>query len=121
MFFSAPAESAHISALMQQYALAYPSIRFSITSEGRQTFQSPGSGELRDAGTCVYGAEVSRTLLPVGLEPADAVHLPEADELEVYGYVSPPVVSRANRAAMHFFINRRSVVPRSPASRPRAH
>ena len=107
---SAPAESAHISALMQQYALAYPGIRFSVSSEGRLTFQSPGSGELREAAACVYGAEVSRALLPVGLEPGEADPLfPEEGRIEVYGYVTPPAQSRSNRGAMHFFINRRAV------------
>lgn len=107
---SAPAESAHISALMQQYALAYPGIRFSVASEGRLTFQSPGTAELREAAACVYGAEVSRALLPVGLEPGEDDPLfPDEGHMEVYGYVTPPAQSRSNRGAMHFFINRRAV------------
>src|SRR5215212_8029417 len=44
---SAPAESAHIAALVQQYALAHPQIRFTLANEGRVTFQSPGDGDLR--------------------------------------------------------------------------
>src|SRR3954449_11285368 len=67
---SAPAEGAYIAALLQQYALAHSHIRFSLTSEGRLTFQSPGDGVLRQAAVCVYGPEVARQLLPVGLEPS---------------------------------------------------
>ncbi len=115
-FLKSPqAESAHITALVQQYALAHPSVRFSLTNEGRQTFQSPGSGDLRAAAVCVYGAEVARLLLPVGLDPDEGE--PEADTLpnmgvSVHGYISPPAVSRSNRQAMHFFINRRAVQSR---------
>src|SRR5919197_1110473 len=68
---SAPAESAYIAALVQQYSLAHPAICFTLTNEGRQTFRSPGSGDLREAALCVYGAEVARALLPVGLEPEE--------------------------------------------------
>ncbi len=111
---SAPAESAYIAGLVQQYALAHPSIRFMLTSEGRPTFQSPGNGELREATACVYGAEVSRSLLPVGLEPSDDQEVTAAspDGITVYGYASPPAVSRSNRSAMHFFINSRAVQSR---------
>ncbi len=110
---SAPAEAAHISALVQQYALAHPGIRFTLVNEGRVTFQSPGDGELRAAAMCVYGSDVGRALLPVGLSPGeheeDEDELLASDGLEVYGYVSPPVHSRSNRQAMHFFVNTRAV------------
>src|SRR5438477_11894065 len=112
---SAPAESAHIAALVQQYALAHPGICFTLSNEGRQTFRSPGSGDLREAALCVYGAEVARALLPVGLEPDASGDLGEREptsEVTVYGYVSPPAVSRSNRSAMHFFVNRRGVQSR---------
>ena len=113
---SAPAEAAHISALAQQYALAHPGIKFSLTNENRLSFQSPGDGDLRAASLAVYGPEVARALLPVGLEPAEDVEeferaFPSAG-LQVYGYVSPPAVSRSNRQAMHFFVNRRAVQSR---------
>jgi DNA mismatch repair protein MutL len=110
---SAPAEAAHISALVQQYALAHPGIRFTLVNEGRVTFQSPGDGDLRSAAMCVYGSEVGRALLPVGLDPGEDT-VDEAEELissglDVYGYVSPPAHSRSNRQAMHFFVNTRAV------------
>jgi DNA mismatch repair protein MutL len=67
----------------------------------------------------VYGPEVARALLPVGLEPGDeGIEPDEFDEMlpsagvQVYGYVSPPAHSRSNRQAMHFFINRRAVQSR---------
>ncbi len=116
---SQQSEAAYIAGLVQQYALAHPTIRFSLTNEGRLTFQAPGSTDLRGAAISVYGAEVARALLPVGmepdeldeedLEPQDASPVPG---LTVYGYVSPPAISRSNRQAMHFFVNRRAVQSR---------
>jgi DNA mismatch repair protein MutL len=113
---SAPAEAAHISGLVQQYALAHPGIRFTLVNEGRVTFQSPGDGDLRSASLCVYGSDVGRALLPVGFEPGSAEEMEGSypiedlvDGLQVYGYVSPPAHSRSNRQAMHFFVNTRAV------------
>ena len=113
-FLKSPqAEAAHIAALVQQYALAHPRVRFSLTNEGRQTFQSPGDGDLRTAASCVYGTEVARAFLPVGLEPLDeGGEWDSLIDLAVYGYVSPPAHSRSNRQAMLFFVNRRAIQSR---------
>jgi len=119
-FLKSPqAEAAHITALVQQYSLAHPSIRFTLTNEGRLSFQSSGDGDLRAAAMSVYGPDVARALLPVGLEPGDeGIEPDEFDEMlpsagvQVYGYVSPPAHSRSNRQAMHFFINKRAVQSR---------
>ena len=111
---SAQAEGAHITALVQTYALAHPGVTFSLTNEGRLTFQSPGSGDLRAAAMSVYGPEAARALLPVGLEPDEDEDW-EAISNEgvlVYGYVAPPSMSRSNRQAMHFFVNGRAVQSR---------
>jgi DNA mismatch repair protein MutL len=138
---SAAAEAAHVTALVQQYALAYPAIRFLLVSDGKQVFASPGNGDLRDAIRQVYGQEIAQVMLPVGrlpdTEPAlsddpfadwlDPEALPgprrapqaapaapvstEEDEqgVQVWGYVSPPAVSRTNRQAQHFFVNGRAI------------
>lgn len=112
-FLKSPqAEGAHIAALVQQYALAHPTLRFTLTSDGRQTFQSPGDGDLRTASACVYGPEVARSFLPVGVEPETSGDWDSLLDLEVYGYVSPPAYSRSNRQAMLFFVNRRAIQSR---------
>ncbi len=111
---SAQAEGAHISALVQSYALAHPAVTFSLTNEGRLTFQSPGNSDLRAAAMSVYGPEVARALLPVGLEPDEDEDWEaiSSEGVRVYGYVAPPLMSRSNRQAMHFFVNGRSVQSR---------
>jgi DNA mismatch repair protein MutL len=137
---SGQAEGAHITAQVQGYALAHPAIKFSLTNEGRLTFQSPGDGDLRSAAMSVYGPEVARSLLPVGIEPEDDASddipprafqgdrserssaaagdetgyalLTTSNPIVVYGYVSPPALSRSNRQAQHFYINGRAVQSR---------
>jgi DNA mismatch repair protein MutL len=106
---SAPAEAANITALVQSYAMAHPHVRFTLSNEGRATFASPGDGDLRSAAFSVYGSDTGRALLPVGVEPEFEV---EGADLSVWGYCSPPVHSRSNRSAMHFFVNRRAIASR---------
>jgi DNA mismatch repair protein MutL len=135
---TAAAETAHVTGLVQEYALAYPALRFSLISDNKEVFQSPGTGELRDAIREVYGADIARAMLPVGVLPASEPALsddpfadwidpdalagprrarppsepkaPPAEEpVQVWGYVSPPAISRTNRQAQHFFVNGRAI------------
>ena len=42
-------ETAHCLRLLEQYALAWPAVRFTAISEGRQVFSTPGDGRLLSA------------------------------------------------------------------------
>lgn len=101
-FLRAPAaEAAQVATLLGHYAIAYPEVAFSLTSEGRRSLSTPGSGDRREAVARVLGAETAAALLE--LNPAD-----EREEgVNVAGLVSPPLLTRANRSAMTFFVNRR--------------
>jgi DNA mismatch repair protein MutL len=93
-------ENSHIATLVTHYALAYPEVRFTLTVDGRETVRTPGSGELRDAVSEVYGPDVAQKMLNVAArDPA----------YTVTGLVSPPAVTRANRNYLSFFVNRRWV------------
>ncbi len=137
---SAAAESAQVTTLVQQYALAYPAIRFGLISDSKEVFTSPGNGDLRDAIRQVYGPDIAGSMLPVGTlpdtepvlsddpfadwtdptalpgprrapTPAPAAPVDDAAPggVRVWGYVSPPSVSRTNRQAQHFFVNGRAI------------
>lgn len=95
-------EAGHIYSVVSYYALAYPEIRFNLTADGRQTFQSAGNGRLGDVLIAVYGLEVADKLLPVV----------EAEEM-VAGFVGTPALHRANRAYVTLFVNRRWIQDRS--------
>ncbi len=105
---STATENGHISQLVTQYGLAYPEVRFALVIDGRAAFRTPGSGDLREVLGIVYGAENARALLPVGAndEPGDGF------QVRVTGFVSPPALTRATRAYISLFVNRRWVQSR---------
>jgi DNA mismatch repair protein MutL len=92
------AETAAVSAVVSRYALAFPGVRFRLVTDGRQAFQTPGSGHLRDAVAAVHGLEVAAAMLNV--EPAEGA-------IRVSGLAGPPAVARASRSYMSLFVNRR--------------
>jgi DNA mismatch repair protein MutL len=95
---STAGETGAIAAAVTHYALAYPEIRFALHVDGRETFKSPGSGDLRDAVASIYGADVAASMLPV--HPGEGM-------VTITGLVGPPHVSRANRGYISLFVNRR--------------
>ncbi|HAL62351.1 MAG TPA: DNA mismatch repair endonuclease MutL [Chloroflexi bacterium] len=117
LFFNTPArlkflrkdstEGGHISDLVTRYALAYPSIRFSLLSEGRTLFRSTGSGSLYDVLIEVYGLETARQMLEIA-----SLQGPVAEEGEgpkISGYVGAPGLHRASGRYLTIFINGRWV------------
>lgn len=100
-------ESAAITAVVTQYALAYPEVRFSLSVDGRATLQTSGNGDLRAATIEIYGLDVARQLLAVDAAAGEGI-----DYVHVSGLVSPPGLTRSSRAAIHLFVNRRAIQPR---------
>jgi DNA mismatch repair protein MutL len=101
---SPTAENQHLAALVSQYALAYPEVRFSLRLEGRQALLTSGSGQLTDAVASVHGAEVAAAMLPMRW-PLDG----ERTAIKVSGLTGPPHISRASRGYVSLFVNRRWV------------
>ena len=100
------AEAGRVHDLVTRYALAFPSVRFHLTSEGRRLLSTPGDGSLREAFLAVYGAETAAAMLGVdGEDPRSGYR--------VEGLTSPPGVHRANRSYMSFFVNRRWIQNRT--------
>src|SRR5437764_4406257 len=58
-------EVSHCHHLLEQYALAYPEIRFNVFSEGRQIFATPGDGQLVSTLVEVYGLQVAEQMVPM--------------------------------------------------------
>jgi DNA mismatch repair protein MutL len=130
----AATEAGAIAAVVQHCALAYPDRRFSLVNDGRQIFQSTGSGHLLDVLTKIYGLENARQMAPVGMargrsgaagqdaDLADEVdfmagapaHAPDMPSpIRVSGYSSLPSLTRANRGAIDLFVNRRYIEDRN--------
>jgi DNA mismatch repair protein MutL len=120
-------ETGHIHTVLTHYALAYPQVRFVLTVDGRQAFQSLGNGKLYDVLIAVYGLEVAEQMLEVdtgqereSVDEQDPIasdqvlpHL--SSDLSIHGYISTPSVHRANRTYVSLFVNRRWIQDRSLA------
>jgi DNA mismatch repair protein MutL len=101
---SSSTENGHISNLVAQYSLAFPEVRFTLLIEGRTSFRSTGSGNLREVLGAVYGLDVSKAMLQIETKEGADPLLPG-----VAGFVSPITLTRASRSYLSFFVNRRWV------------
>lgn len=110
LFYNTPARLKHLSSIktelrhilnfIQQIALAYPEIRFTLVSDGSQIFSSYGTGDLRQAIATVYQAQIARELLPIESEN---------DDFRITGFISPPQLTRTSKYYIHWLINGRVV------------
>ncbi len=130
LFFNTPArlkflksvttEKRLIDEFITRYALAYPAIRFRLVHNNRVTFQTNGSGSVRDVLVAVYGPETARQLLSINDEMTggqDDKALDDGDEsvvtpspvhrVTVSGFVGPPSLHWANRSQITLFVNGR--------------
>src|SRR5256714_430282 len=104
-------EVSHCLHMLEQYALAYPEIRFNIFSEGRQIFATPGDGQLSSVLLEMYGLQITEQMVPITSQDGD-----ERDEDTgrpgVSGYTSLPACYKSTRQHVSFFVNRRWVLSR---------
>lgn len=111
LFFNVPArreflksertERQKISEFVSRYAMAYAQIQFSLELEGKQRFQSTGSGNIRETLAKVFGSEKAASFLQI--------QTMEHSRINIHGYVSPPEVNRGTRRELTFFVNGRWV------------
>ena len=92
-------EGGKVAAAVQLQALAHPEVSFTFIRDGRQTLQTPGTGELGAAVYCVYGRE-----------SANFVEVSSRWEgYSLRGFVSKPTDARPSRSLQTFFVNDRPV------------
>jgi DNA mismatch repair protein MutL len=102
-------EVSHSHHLLEQYALAYPEIRFSVFSDGRQIFSTPGDGQLPSVLLEIYGLQIVEQMVPISsLDGKDE----DAERPVVSGFTSLPTCYKSTRQHMSFFVNRRWVLSR---------
>ncbi|HET9109429.1 MAG TPA: DNA mismatch repair endonuclease MutL, partial [Ktedonobacterales bacterium] len=112
-------ETGHSLRLLEQYAMAYPGVRFTAVSEGREVFHTTGDGKLLNVLVAVYGLSVAEQMVPIGETalPADErgeeLAPPDPDRPRVGGYVSRPTCYKATRQYLSFFVNGRWVQSRT--------
>ncbi|MDR1990032.1 MAG: DNA mismatch repair endonuclease MutL, partial [Acidobacteriaceae bacterium] len=98
------AESAQISRVTTQLALAYPDVGFTLTSAGRTVLQCPPATSMRDRLFQLYGDR--EELIEVKRESAG---------LRIDGFIAALAEQGPVRGPQHVFINRRIVKDRTIA------
>ena len=104
-------EISHCHHLLEQYALAYPEIRFNVFSDGKQIFATPGDGQLTSVLVEVYGLQIADQMVQAGT-PAQPDRTDDLEYPVVTGYVSRPSCYKSTRQFISFFVNRRWVLSR---------
>ncbi len=92
----------HINRIVTNYALANPDVAVTLEHDGRETFATNGTGDLRETVLSVYGREVAESMIEIDGDsegPLDGIS----------GLVSHPETNRASRAYCSTFVNGRYV------------
>ncbi|AIF43683.1 DNA mismatch repair endonuclease MutL [Virgibacillus sp. SK37] len=110
LFFNTPArlkymktihtELGHITDLLNRLALSHPQIRFEATHNGKGLFKTPGTGDVLQVISQVYGMGVARKMLPIKKETLD---------FSIQGYIAKPEITRASRNYVSTIINGRYI------------
>ncbi len=95
-------EGGKVAAAVQLQALAHPEVSFSFIRDGKQTLQTPGTGELGAAVYCVYGRDSARFVEVQS----------RWEGYSLRGFVSKPTDARPSRSLQTFFVNNRPVKSR---------
>ncbi len=96
-------ELKHIVSYVQNSALAFPNIKFSLYSDSQLVFQSLGNGDLQQAIASVYQPRIARDLIEINGENF---------EFKIQGYLSKPTLTRTTQNYIHWIVNGRSVKSR---------
>ncbi|MGB9672971.1 MAG: DNA mismatch repair endonuclease MutL [Anaerolineales bacterium] len=117
LFFNVPArlkflkqaqtERIRIDQLVGNYAIAFPQVQFQLSHDGKIAFTTSGNGDRMEALTALLGLEIAKKMIEVVYEER---------EIRIYGYISPPQLTRSNRKELQFFINQRPVQDSALAS-----
>src|SRR5690606_23925680 len=96
---SNPVEMRHIVEEFQRLALAYPSVFFSLHSDGNEIFHLPASG-LKQRLIHLFGKSYNQRLVPVE---------EETSIIKLTGYVGKPEFGKKTRGEQYFFVNNRFI------------
>ncbi|MGO4927611.1 DNA mismatch repair endonuclease MutL [Fundicoccus sp. Sow4_D5] len=110
LFYNTPARLKHLSSIktelrhilnfVQEIALSFPEIRFTLSNDEHKLFTSFGTGQLRQTIANVYQPALARQLLEI--EASD-------NDFELSGFISPPQLTRTNRQYIHWIVNGRAI------------
>ncbi|MCL6520264.1 MAG: DNA mismatch repair endonuclease MutL [Armatimonadetes bacterium] len=110
LFFNLPArqkflktaqtELGHITELVNRFAISHGEVDITLSHNDRVIFRSPSSNLLTDAVLTVFGRDAAEAVVEINSQ---------AGPYKIYGVISKPSYSKANRSGQLFFVNRRFV------------
>jgi DNA mismatch repair protein MutL len=98
---SPSAEFNRISSWLTSFALAYPTVTFTLRHDGKDVWVMPATADPRERLAMVFGRDAANALIP--LDPAAARTL----DGSLRGFVSAPGSDRADRRMQMLFVNGR--------------
>ncbi len=115
LFFNLPArrkylkstetELNRITDVISKYALIFPSISFNLFHNNKNILFSPKSSEkitnlsYLENIAYIYGKEIAKEMIPIKFE----------NEIQIYGFISKPTISKVNRDYQAIFVNNRNI------------
>lgn len=93
-------EGNQVQGLVDKLALAHPDVCFKFIRDNKLVRSTGGDGDYYSAIYAVFGKQFASSLIAVDYESAG---------INVTGYISSPLFTRANRAMQYFFVNGRCV------------
>ena len=97
---SATTEASYIGDIIERIAVSHPNISFKFMSNNQVKLHTSGNGNLKDIVYNIYGREIASNVVEVK---------GSSDNVEVYGYIGKPIISRGNRNYENYYINGRYV------------
>ncbi len=93
-------ELASIVEYVNKMALSYPSIKFTLINNDKVLLQTDGSGDLLKVIYEIYGADITKKMIPIE---------GENDDYYIHGYISYPEVTKGNRNSITTLVNGRVI------------
>ena len=93
-------ELANICSYINNMALSYPNIKFTLISDDKTLLNTDGSGNLLKVIKEIYGANVARKMKKISIYN---------DDYDVDGYISLPEVTRSSKKHMTTLVNQRVI------------
>ena len=97
---SSYAELSHVIDYVNKIALSRPNIKFKLINDGKELLNTDGSGNILKVIKNIYGLDVTKRMIEI--EGCN-------EDYNIYGYISLPEVTRANRNHMTTIVNGRVV------------
>ena len=93
-------ELANIVEYMNKMALSYPNIKFTLSNNDKILLKTDGKGDLLKVIYEIYGADITKKMIPIE---------GENDDYYIHGYISYPEVTKPNRNSITTLVNGRVI------------